>query len=190
MLLTKFQDYHSGDNFQYYEPTNARPNFKYDEYQSPIILGGYHHEWQPGVHTLFLGGRLENDQRFSDTEVNEAVVDCPGVIDATTYGVEVRGADGRAGMVAIVIDDRFDLEEFRDHLARRLPAYACPAFVRICAALDSTETFKQKKQDLIRAGFDPHCVTDPLFFRDPKSGAFLPIDAQCYERITEGLIRL
>ena len=90
LLLTKYQDYHSGDNFQYFDPkavtvtTNAvtgvrantayRPNFKFDEYQSPILLGGYHHEWQPGVHTLFLGGRLENDQRFSDTEVNEAVV--------------------------------------------------------------------------------------------------------------------
>jgi fatty-acyl-CoA synthase len=129
-------------------------------------------------------------ENVATSEVNEAVVDCRGVVDATTYGVEVRGADGRAGMVAIVTDDRFDLEEFRDHLARRLPAYACPAFVRICAALDSTETFKQKKQDLIRAGFDPNRVSDPLFFRDPKSGAFLPIDAQCYERITEGSIRL
>jgi fatty-acyl-CoA synthase len=129
-------------------------------------------------------------ENVATSEVNEAVVDCRGVVDATTYGVEVRGADGRAGMVAIVTDDCFDLEEFRDHLARRLPAYACPAFVRICAALDSTETFKQKKQDLIRAGFDPNRVSDPLFFRDPKSGAFLPIDAQGYERITEGSIRL
>jgi len=129
-------------------------------------------------------------ENVATSEVNEAVVDCRGVVEATTYGVEVRGADGRAGMVAIVTDDRFDLEEFRDHLARRLPAYACPAFVRICAELDSTETFKQKKQDLIRAGFDPNRVSDLLFFRDPKSGAFLPIDAQCYARITEGSIRL
>jgi fatty-acyl-CoA synthase len=129
-------------------------------------------------------------ENVATSEVNEAVVDCSGVIEATTYGVEVPGADGRAGMVAIVTDDRFDLGEFRDHLVRRLPAYACPIFVRICAALDTTETFKQKKQDLIRAGFDPHRVTDPLFFRDPKSGAFVPIDAACYARIVEGSIRL
>jgi len=129
-------------------------------------------------------------ENVATSEVNEAVADCPGVVEATTYGVEVQGADGRAGMVAIVTGDRFDLEEFRDHLARRLPTYACPAFVRFCAALDSTETFKQKKQDLIRAGFDPHRVTDPLFFRDPKSGAFLPLDSECYARITEGSIRL
>ncbi len=129
-------------------------------------------------------------ENVATSEVNEAVVDCPGVVEATTYGVEVQGADGRAGMVAIVTDDRFDLVEFKDHLARRLPAYACPAFVRICATLDSTETFKQKKQDLIRAGFDPHRVTDPLFFRDPKSGAFLALDAASYARISEGSIRL
>ncbi|MGO8911412.1 MAG: long-chain-acyl-CoA synthetase [Bradyrhizobium sp.] len=129
-------------------------------------------------------------ENVATSEVNEAVVDCPGVVEATTYGVEVRGADGRAGMVAIVTDDRFDLVEFKDHLARRLPAYACPAFVRVCATLDSTETFKQKKQDLIRGGFDPHRVADPLFFRDPKSGVFFPIDAATYAQISEGSIRL
>jgi outer membrane receptor protein involved in Fe transport len=74
LLLTKYQDYHSGDNFQYYNPANARPDFKFDESQSPIVLGGYHHEWQPGVHTLVLAGRLENDQRFSDRGAQEALL--------------------------------------------------------------------------------------------------------------------
>jgi fatty-acyl-CoA synthase len=112
------------------------------------------------------------------------------VIDATTYGVVVRGADGRAGMAAIVTDAGFDFAEFRDHLSRRLPPYACPVFVRLCAALDNTETFKQKKQDLVRAGFDPHEVADPLFFRDPKSRDFLRLDADGYARLLEGAIRL
>jgi fatty-acyl-CoA synthase len=122
--------------------------------------------------------------------VNEAILDCPGVIDATTYGVAVHGADGRAGMAAIVTDASFDLAAFRDHLARRLPPYACPVFVRRCAALDNTETFKQKKQDLVRAGFDPRQVADPLFFRDPKSGDFLALDADGYARLLQGAIRL
>ena len=129
-------------------------------------------------------------ENVATSEVNDAVLQCPGVVEATTYGVEVQGADGRAGMVALVADHRFDLAEFADHLARRLPAYACPVFVRVCAALESTETFKQKKQGLIRAGFDPHQVTDPLFFKNAKSGAFFPIDAESYARIIEGSIRL
>ncbi len=129
-------------------------------------------------------------ENVSTSEVNWAVQDCPGVLDATTYGVEIPGADGRAGMVAAVVDGRFDLDTLRDHLARRLPAYACPVAVRICAVLDTTETFKQKKQDLVRDGFDPHRLTDPLFFREPKSGAYRPIDADAYARILDGSIRL
>jgi len=31
-------------------------------------------------------------ENVATSEVNEAVVDCRGVVDATTYGVEVRGA--------------------------------------------------------------------------------------------------
>jgi fatty-acyl-CoA synthase len=129
-------------------------------------------------------------ENVSTSEVNQAVLDCPGVIDATTYGVEIPGADGRAGMVAAVVDRRFDLDTLRDHLARRLPVYAVPVAVRICAALDTTETFKQKKQELARDGFDPHRLTDPLFFREPKSGAYRPIDAEAYARILDGSIRL
>jgi fatty-acyl-CoA synthase len=129
-------------------------------------------------------------ENVATSEVNEAILDGPDVIDATTYGVEIPGADGRAGMAAIVTGDRFDLTEFRNHLSRRLPAYAHPVFVRISAALDTTETFKQKKQQLSREGFDPRLVTDPLFFRDPESGVYLPINAAGYARIVDGSTRL
>jgi fatty-acyl-CoA synthase len=129
-------------------------------------------------------------ENVATSEVNEAVLECPGVTDAVTYGVEVTGADGRAGMAALVTDESFDLAEFRDHLSRRLPAYACPVFIRLSAVLDSTETFKQKKQDLIRAGFDPREIADPIFFRDPKSGSFLPLDANQHARLLQGIIRL
>ncbi len=129
-------------------------------------------------------------ENVATSEVNEAILECPGVIDAVTYGVLVPGADGRAGMAAIVTNDRFDLGKFRDHLSQRLPAYACPAFIRLNASLESTETFKQKKHDLIRAGFDPREVADPLFFREPKSGNFLPLDADAHAGVVQGTIRL
>jgi fatty-acyl-CoA synthase len=129
-------------------------------------------------------------ENVATSEVNEAILECPGVIDATTYGVAVPGADGRAGMAAIVTDASFDLAAFPDHLSRRLPPYACPVFVRLSTALEATETFKQKKQDLIRAGFDPRNVADPLFFRDVKSGDFLPLDAESFAQLSQGTIRL
>jgi fatty-acyl-CoA synthase len=129
-------------------------------------------------------------ENVATSEVNEAILECPGVIDATTYGIAVPGADGRAGMAAIVTDVSFDFAAFRNHLSRRLPAYACPVFVRLSTTLDSTETFKQKKQDLVRAGFDPCTVDDPLFFRDAKSGDFLPLDTDQYARLLQGVVRL
>jgi fatty-acyl-CoA synthase len=129
-------------------------------------------------------------ENVATSEVNEAVLDCPGVTDATIYGVEIPGADGRAGMAAIVVDDGFDLAEFRLRLSRRLPAYACPVIVRFCTALDTTETFKQKKHQLVREGFDPRLVTDPLFFQDPESGTYRPIVVDVYARILDGAIRL
>jgi Tfp pilus assembly protein PilF len=74
LLLAKYQDYSSGDNFQYYNPTNARPNFKFEEHQEPILIGGYQHEWSPGVRTLLLGGRLVNEQEFSDLQATQLLV--------------------------------------------------------------------------------------------------------------------
>ncbi len=129
-------------------------------------------------------------ENVATSEVNEAVVQCPGVVDAATYGVTLPGADGRAGMVAIVSGENFDLAELRNHLSRHLPAYACPVLVRICATLNSTETFKQKKHELVRDGFDPKRVQDPLFFLDVNSGFYRPIDAEAYAHLMSGALRL
>ncbi len=55
--------------------------------------------------------------------------------------------------------------------------------MRICKTLDNTETFKQKKQGLIGEGFDPRRVQDQIFFKDPASGAYRPIDPASHARI-------
>jgi fatty-acyl-CoA synthase len=129
-------------------------------------------------------------ENVAASEVTEAIADCVGVVDASVYGVVIAGADGRAGMAAIVADARFDLAEFKNHLAARLPAYAQPVFIRISPALDITETFKQKKQQLAREGFDPRVVGDPLFFRYAGSGDYGRIDDGIYAGILDGAIRL
>jgi fatty-acyl-CoA synthase len=129
-------------------------------------------------------------ENVATSEVNDAIRDgCPGVLDASTYGVAVPGADGRAGMVALVVEQGFDFRIFAEHLARRLPVYAHPVFVRVCRALDATESFKQNKQRLIREGFDLSVVSDPLFLRDPATGDYCPINRTVYARIVEGGVR-
>jgi outer membrane receptor protein involved in Fe transport len=44
----------SGDVAQYYYQTNADHTFRAKERQEPNLLAGYHREWSPGNHTLFL----------------------------------------------------------------------------------------------------------------------------------------
>jgi fatty-acyl-CoA synthase len=128
-------------------------------------------------------------ENVATSEVSEAIRSFPGVVDATTYGVTVPGTDGRAGMAAIVAEDGFDVATFAEHLSRRLPSYAIPLFLRFSQTLDATETFKQKKHDLVRDGFDPGRVTDRLFFKD-DTGCYRPLDARLYARIAQGSIRL
>jgi fatty-acyl-CoA synthase len=128
-------------------------------------------------------------ENVATSEVNDAVRDFTGVIDATTYGVSIPGTDGRAGMSAIVVNEGFDIAALPAYLAQRLPAYARPVFIRICREIDATETFKQKKGDLAREGFDPGAIGDPLFMLDLKAGAYVPLDAEMHARILDGSIR-
>lgn len=129
-------------------------------------------------------------ENVATSEVSDAMRDFTGVVDATTYGVSIPGADGRAGMSAIVVNEGFDITALPAHLAQRLPAYARPVFIRISRELDATETFKQKKGDLSREGFDPTAISDPLFMLDSKSGAYLPLDAEAHASILNGSTRL
>lgn len=129
-------------------------------------------------------------ENVATSEVSDAMRDFTGVVDATTYGVSIPDADGRAGMSAIVVNEGFDITALPAHLAQRLPAYARPVFIRISRELDATETFKQKKGDLSREGFDPAAISDPLFMLDSKSGAYLPLDAEAHASILNGSTRL
>ncbi len=129
-------------------------------------------------------------ENVATSEVNDAVRDFTGVVDATTYGVSIPGTDGRAGMSAIVVNEGFYIEALPAHLAQRLPVYARPVFIRISRELDATETFKQKKGELAREGFDLSAVADPIFMLEPKFGAYVALDSGTFAQIVDGTIRL
>jgi len=63
-LLTKYQDYESGDNFQHYDPAQASRNLTFSETQTPLVAAAFHREWKPGIHTALLGSRLESEQQL------------------------------------------------------------------------------------------------------------------------------
>jgi fatty-acyl-CoA synthase len=129
-------------------------------------------------------------ENVSTAEVFTALTASRGVLDGVVYGVTVPGADGRAGTAALVVDAKFDLAVFRADIARHLPAYARPVFLRLLRTLESTGTFKPRKQDLVQAGFDPARISDPLYFDDPRAQAYVPLDAALYAAISAGTVRI
>ena len=66
-VLTKFMDYESGDNYQHYDPSYASPTLRVREQQIPIALAALHREWQPGLHTTLLAGRLHSSVEAQDS---------------------------------------------------------------------------------------------------------------------------
>jgi fatty-acyl-CoA synthase len=128
-------------------------------------------------------------ENVSTIEVAQALTDFPGVEDAIAYGVEVPGQDGRAGMVTLVTTGGFDLDGFARHAASRLPDYARPVFLRQSTEIDVTGTFKQRRLELQKEGFDPKHIKDALFVRRPGS-TFEPLDDALRARICAGEIRL
>jgi fatty-acyl-CoA synthase len=127
-------------------------------------------------------------ENVATTEVAAVLNEFPGITQANVYGVAVPGADGRAGMAALEIAGNLDLTGLKAHLAARLPAYARPVFLRMVPSLAITETFKQKKHDLAKDGFDPAHIADPLY-ADVGEG-YVPLDTELYARISTGRIRI
>jgi fatty-acyl-CoA synthase len=129
-------------------------------------------------------------ENVSTSEVAETLDTCPGVAEATVYGVKIPGTDGRAGMATVVPIHGFDLAVLRTHMHAALAPHARPLFVRLSAAVEATSTFKQRKLDLARQGFDPAATTDPIYFDDPAAGRFVRMDAALFARINSGAFRL
>jgi fatty-acyl-CoA synthase len=129
-------------------------------------------------------------ENVSTTQIAEILCSFPGIREANVYGVAVPGHEGRVGMAALVCAPDLDLKALHAFLAARLPDYARPAFLRIRGEIEVTGTFKQRKIDLVREGFDPVRIGDPLYVTDPESGAFRPLDAPLYRLIIDGKVRL
>jgi fatty-acyl-CoA synthase len=128
-------------------------------------------------------------ENVSTNEVGEVLSAFDGLEEAIVYGVPVGEGEGKAGMAAITPRGALDLVGLKAHLERNLPAYARPMFLRVRAAAEITGTFKYTKVDLVREGFDPGAVTDPLYFFSPESGGYVPLTPAEHTRILNRQIK-
>ncbi len=129
-------------------------------------------------------------ENVATSEVAEALSVFAGVQEANVYGVQIKGTDGRAGMASLVSEGDVDLGKLHEHLAASLPVYARPLFLRMQKTMDTTGTFKHRKVELVKEGFDPSAITEPLFFDDPEQKRYVPLTAEVYQKINDGGYRL
>jgi fatty-acyl-CoA synthase len=129
-------------------------------------------------------------ENVSTNEVAEFVAQAPGISTANVYGVEVPGTDGRAGMAAITTKGDVDYDGLYDWLAERLPKYAIPLFIRVQKEAETTGTFKYRKVELVKEGFDPDQVGgEPIWYFDPDSKKYEPLTADAYATLKSGALK-
>ena len=130
-------------------------------------------------------------ENVATQEVAEILNRAPGVNETNVYGVTVPGADGRAGMAAIVLaaGASFDPVAFYAN-AEQLPAYARPLFVRLLPAMDVTGTLKQRKADLQRQGYELNGYHDPVYVRDDAARRYVPLTQALQAAIRDGSLRV
>jgi fatty-acyl-CoA synthase len=136
-------------------------------------------------------------ENVATTEVEAAVSLDPQVEEATVYGVEVPGAGGKAGMVAIQLKDgeEFDGQALAKAAYEHLPSYAVPLFVRVAGELAHTSTFKSQKVDLRKEGYggttgegdeDAGKIEDPIYVLAGKSEGYVPFYDEYPAEVVDG----
>jgi fatty-acyl-CoA synthase len=128
-------------------------------------------------------------ENVATSEVSEALGVVPGIKEANVYGVEIAGMDGRAGMAALVTSTGFDVAGLAQALAGNLPAYARPVFVRLLPEFEITGTFKQRKVELVKDGFDPAAIADPIYWLNHTSGTYERLTPEVYAAIVSGGVK-
>lgn len=113
-------------------------------------------------------------ENVSTQEVATALAEYEGAELVNIYGVQVPENEGRAGMAAIVMQDgyQFDPQSFYELTTKTIPNYAAPQFVRVSKAADMTSTFKLRKVDLQKQGYDPTLCNEPIYVRNDKQGTY------------------
>jgi fatty-acyl-CoA synthase len=129
-------------------------------------------------------------ENVATSEVAEALSVYPGVKEANVYGVKIGDLDGRAGMASLVTGEGFDMGSLPAYLEKQLPAYARPVFIRLSPEIEITGTFKHRKVELVKEGFDPATVGEPLYWLNPESKVYEPLDAGTYSKIQSGAVKL
>lgn len=127
-------------------------------------------------------------ENVSTNEVGELINNFNDIIFTNVYGVEIPGADGRAGMAAVVLREGLsvadlDVQALSEHVISNLPSYARPIFIRVLAELPTTTTHKLQKNELRDNAYHLDKVQDDLLVMKPGSDCYARLDSDFYDQI-------
>ena len=147
-------------------------------------LGRTHYQFVDRVGDTFRW----KSENVSTNEVAEILNAFDQVNMANVFGVKVPQSEGRAGMVAFNCNlDDFKWDEFSEFVSIKLPSYAQPVFVRIIEELETTGTFKLKKNDLREEAYHLDKVKgDKVFIKKPGKKTYTLLDENYYGVIQDG----
>ena len=147
-------------------------------------LGRTHYQFVDRVGDTFRW----KSENVSTNEVAEILNAFDQVNMANVFGVKVPQSEGRAGMVAFNCNlDDFKWDEFAEFVSIKLPSYAQPVFVRIIEELETTGTFKLKKNDLREEAYHLDKVKgDKVYIKKPGENIYSLLDEDYYNIIQDG----
>ena len=135
-------------------------------------------------------------ENVSTAEVAEVLGNYQSVSEAMVYGVLVPKHDGRAGCVALRLNDgvspsTFDWKAFLQYARQKLPKYAVPVFVRLVGDSSKTDNNKQNKTPLRDEGIELERYGEKLIGGQEDGVLWVPPNGDAYIKFTlEDLSRL
>jgi solute carrier family 27 fatty acid transporter 1/4 len=85
-------------------------------------------------------------------------------------------------------NNALDMQSLADGLDKTLPSYARPIFIRVIEKMEMTGTFKIKKTELQKDGFDPSKIKDKLYIRSGKE--YVSLTSHLYQDLLKGVRKL
>ena len=148
-------------------------------------LGKKHYQFVDRIGDTFRW----KSENVSTNEVGEILNKFDQVNMANVFGVEVPNCEGRAGMAAFNFDsiEKFNWDKFSKYVINALPKYAQPLFIRITGDLDTTGTFKLKKNDLRNESYHLDKIgNDHIYVLKNGSTSYEPLNHDFYQDIIQG----
>ncbi len=131
-------------------------------------------------------------ENVSTTEVEDLMCSFEQIKHSSVYGVIIPNTEGRAGMASIITGEdheKFNFGKLLNILQENLPNYARPQFIRFLTELSTTVTFKIKKSDMKKVGFDIKKTNDPIHVLLPGSSEYVRLTKEIHDNILSGKYR-